>query len=153
MSLSCSPAIEVDCRLPRAVPIALSAACLLPFLLLSWVFRNPGVTLAALAAVPLVLFFFHRTAWLGAQGLTRASWACDGHWWLTHAGQAAVPARLRSDSRVFSAWLWLKWDTPQGPRQTLLLRQGLQAGMVRRLAVRLRLQGLAPAPEAGAVSA
>lgn len=128
-------------------------ACLLPFLLLAALFRNAGVVLVASAAIPLALFFFHRVAWLGGQGLARASWSAEGNWWLADEGQAAIPGRLRSDSRVFTAWLWLRWDTPAGPRQAILLRQGPESGAVRRLAVRLRLQGLASAAEAGAVAA
>lgn len=150
MSLSRSPAIEVDCRLPRAVPIGLGLACLLPLLPLVGLFRHERVAMAAIVAVPLILFFFYRTAWLGAQGLARASWSTEGNWWLTDAGQGAVPARLRSDSRVFASWLWLRWETPVGPRQAVLFRFGSQAGTVRRLAMRLRLQGLAPVAEAGA---
>jgi hypothetical protein len=62
-------------------------------------------------------------------------------WWLTSRDGSGEAAHLLPDSRVFSRWLWLRWEGPSGRRQALLSRHSAQSDAVRRLATRLRLQG------------
>lgn len=149
MSLSVSPAIEVDCRVPRGVAIAVLsaglAAALAPVVLFGW----SGLA-GTLICMALIVFLHNRVRWLQPWDFT-ATWAADGVWWLREGQGAAVAARLRADSRIYPAGLWLRWDSPEGPRQALLLRRGREAEAIRCLGVRLRLQGIAgPASDSAA---
>lgn len=149
MSLSASPAIEIDCRAPRGVAallVAGLAASLLPVL----VFGLAGV-IATLACLVLTPMLHDRVRWLRSESDFIATWAADGSWWLREGQGASLAARLRADSRAYASGVWLRWDTATGPRQALLMRRGRQAESIRRLTVRLRLEGLA-APVADSVA-
>ena len=86
------------------------------------------------------------SGWFGGpRVLDRATWSPDGVWRLTSQNGSGEVAYLLPDSRVFAHWLWLRWGSPSGRRQALLLRRSVEADAVRRLATRLRLQGTQPA--------
>jgi len=147
MSSRSSPAIAIDCRLPAALApipwLGTVTAAVVPWLVPS----NPWTLAASLACAVIVMSGFRTSGWLGGpRALERAFWSPEGEWWLTQQGGTTVPARLLPDSRIFAQWLWLRWDTPSGPRQAFLSRTSRDADAVRRLATRLRLQG---AREAG----
>lgn len=121
--------------------LACVAAAVVPWLV------TPGLpaVLPALAAGAAVYLGFLSSGWLGPRALAGATWSPEGEWCLTRRDGVDEPGRLLPDSRVFAHWLWLRWEAPSGRHQALLLRASLQADAVRRLAVRLRLQGTRPA--------
>jgi hypothetical protein len=89
---------------------------------------------------------FRRLGWLGAKNrLIRLAWRADGSWLLTDGSHRAVETRLRGDARVGRNWVWLRWDTTAPTllrlRTMLLTRADLGAPELRRLIVRLRLEG------------
>ncbi|MEQ1582406.1 MAG: hypothetical protein ABL964_17610 [Steroidobacteraceae bacterium] len=146
MSSRSSPSIAIDCRPPAAArPVALLAcvaAALIPWLAVS----GPWTLPASLSSAAAVFGGFLLSGWLGGpRTLDQAVWSPEGVWWLTSRSGSGEVARLLPDSRVFTHWLWLRWDSPSGRRQALLPRRSVEADAVRRLATRLRLQGTQPA--------
>ncbi len=128
-----------------AVVLGVCVAALLSLL----VDRSPLIWMLLLAGIALALVVSAANGWLGGpRAIHRATWSSDGRWWLIDGRGAAFEARLLADSRVFAHCLWLRWDSPAGRRQAFLARRGLQSDVVRRLGVRLRLQGVAvPGPD------
>jgi hypothetical protein len=142
MSSESLPTIELDCRPPAAARLAALLACvtvaLVPLLVI------PGLwnLMVSLACTAIVMTVCRRAGSLGGPRTVRqAYWSTDGQWWLKDGTGVTINARLLGDSRVFAHWIWLRWDSPLGLRQAVLLRDATQAAVVRRLAVRLRLQG------------
>jgi hypothetical protein len=98
-----------------------------------------------LLAAPVICLGLWRQGWLGGKRrLTAISWLPDGHWLLSDARQASIPADLRADSRVGGSWLWLRWTTDcslRPRRRSLLLLGGdIPNSDLRRLVVRLKLE-------------
>lgn len=88
--------------------------------------------------------------WLGgARRLARIAWLPNGQWQLRDARHTDVIAELRADSRFGARWLWLRWNAESAwPRRPsmLLVHGDLPTADLRRLIVRLRLDGCAQPP-------
>jgi hypothetical protein len=82
-----------------------------------------------------------RAQWFGSRRLVRIAWLPDGRWQLVDASGVVVEASLRGDSRVGSHYAWLRWDADI-VRSMLLFRGDLTEADLRRLIVRLRIDGL-----------
>lgn len=147
MSSKSLPTIAIDCRPPVAVQIAASLACLAGALALWLILPRSAALLTAAPGAIVLWLAFARSGWFGGpRAIRRASLASDGTWWLEDGRGQTSCAQLLADSRVFTHWLWLSWDSPAGRRQALLPRQSPQSAAMRCLAVRLRLIGIAPDP-------
>lgn len=146
MSSSVLPSIEIECRLPQAARLAVVAA-VATVVLVPWTLGlGKGTTVGvSLAGAVFLLLAFRRAGWMGGRAaLRRIYWSSEGRWWLVDGRNEPIPARLRADSRVFSSWVWLRFKSPAGFRQVALRRGPRTTDAVRRLIVRLRLQGAAP---------
>ncbi len=145
MSSRSSPSIAIDCRPPLAARPAILLACLAAGLIPWLVPAGPWTVPASLACAMAVFCGFLASGWLGGpRALAIVFWLPEGGWWLTSRNGSGEVAKLLPDSRVFTHWLWLRWNGPSGRRQALLLRRSVEADAVRRLAMRLRLQGAHP---------
>jgi hypothetical protein len=101
----------------------------------------PGARGAAALARMLVAFGFNRAGWLGdRERIEHVVWSSDGRWLLTDACGRQVEATLRDDTRVGNRSVWLRWNANR-TRSKLLISGDLQAAELRRLIVRLRIQG------------
>ena len=118
-----------------------------------------ALSLPSLSFVSSALFIFVTAAlvaglwlngWLGgARRLAQIAWLPDGRWQLRDGRHTDVTAQLRADSRIGSRWLWLRWnaDSAWPRRPSMLLVHGdLPAADLRRLLVRLRLDGCPQTP-------
>jgi hypothetical protein len=84
-----------------------------------------------------------RARWFGVRRLSRIAWLADGRWELVDASGQVLEASLRGDTRVGSHYVWLRWNADVA-RSMLLFRGDLTEVELRRLIVRLRIQGLRP---------
>lgn len=156
MSSTSSPPLhcEVHSRRTerRVATVALTAGALAPFMA-----GLPGDVsmLCALAATLLIGSGLRRAGWLRPEGgIAAMSWLADGRWLLTDRRGRAVEGVLRSESRVGRRGVWLRWDVsthesgrPGVARRSLLLAGGdMPANELRRLIVRLRLEGAGNLP-------
>jgi hypothetical protein len=153
MSSTSSPTLTLDVRSRHteravagcAIVAGASAPLLMAPLLMAWGGLLPMAVPGA--CLGLILWLgFRRLGWLGARNrLIRLAWRADGSWLLTDSNQRAVEARLRGDARIGRSWVWLRWDatapTVLRLRTMLLTRADLGAPELRRLIVRLRLEG------------
>jgi hypothetical protein len=107
-----------------------------------------GVALAAAGAVWAGLW---SAGWLGGRHrIVRVTWLSGGGWRLTDQAGSNHVASLRADARVVGRWLWLSWRIEDRATRRLFLGPGdLAAADLRRLIVRLRVEGVSPASVAG----
>lgn len=120
-------------------------------------FRSAGALVSGLG----VAWGFYRAGWLGGHSsIHRMIWSGDGVWLLALRDGRQCEGRLRSDTRMSPAAIWLRWTIEPAPlvdapmagtarSRTLLLVPGdLPAGDFRRLLVRLRVDRSECAPTA-----
>lgn len=147
MSSPGSPTLDLDVRPRRAerrvavVSILLSALApsLVPTTGLAVGAALVMTAAAAAACVALTWAGFRAAGWLGgSRRIVRVSWQADGQWWLTDDRRNAFPAELRSDTRVGTGWVWLRWNA-EGVRSMLLIQGDVSDAELRRLCLRLRL--------------
>jgi hypothetical protein len=126
----------------------LAAVALLAAGLAAWLVFADFVTALVYGGccVVVVAGLLHRAGWLGrGQRIIEATWHADGHWTLWREGQPPIDAVLLGGSRVAPNCVWLHWRTEDRPwqrlRSMLLTSPDLPRGELRRLVVRLRLQG------------
>jgi hypothetical protein len=150
MSLPGSPTLELDVgprRTERRVALlAISFAAAAPWL------AGADWTMALLGALGAGICWrgFQQAGWLGGERrISRVSWQAEGRWLLTDHGGRQFEVWLRPDSRVAAGLVWLRWDTgathtlrtEQGARSMLLTLGDIPGSQLRRLCVRLRLDG------------
>lgn len=82
-----------------------------------------------------------RAGWIGTRRIVGVTWLSDGRWRLVDRRGVTTEATLRSDSRVGSRWVWLRWDTPDrwNQRSLLLAAGDAPRSDLRRLMMRLRI--------------
>jgi hypothetical protein len=78
--------------------------------------------------------------------LTTIAWLADGRWRLVEEDGRVVEAVLRADSRISSHCVWLRWNADI-VRSMLLFRGDLTEADLRRLIVKLRIEGARPAAD------
>jgi hypothetical protein len=141
MSLQGSPRLELDLRGRRwDGRVAWLALILTPALLLLALSFPLAVCVAALATV-LAAGGLYRAGWLGGRDrIQRAVWSCDGRWLLTDGRGCLHEGELRVDSRVGARLVWLRWNANR-TRSMLLVSGDVEAAELRRLIVRLRIEG------------
>ena len=84
---------------------------------------------------------FRRAGWIGGpRRIDRVSWQADGQWLLVDAQGRKFEAVLRPDTRVAAGVIWLRWNA-EGVRSMLLTKGDIATGQLRRLGLRLRLEG------------
>lgn len=126
--------------------LALAAAGLAPFL----AGLPIEATLAYTAAsISLAGAGFRRAGWTirGDRRIVAVTWLADGRWLLTDRRGRIAEGVLRSDSRVGRHLVWLCWDMQggrhPGRRSMLLAGSDVSDDELRRLSVRLRIDGYA----------
>jgi hypothetical protein len=143
MSSQGLPTLELDVRTRRterrvaALAIALAAGA--PWLM------DPdfGIAVLALSVAGAILSWagFRRAGWIGgSRRIGRVSWQADGQWLLVDARGKEFEAVLRPDTRVAAGFIWLRWNA-EGVRSMLLTKGDVPVGQLRRLGLRLRLDG------------
>jgi hypothetical protein len=142
MSLQGSPRLELDLRgrrwERRVAWLALILAPAPPLLTLS---LPLAVCVASLAAL-LVAGGLYRAGWLGGgDRFQRVVWSADGRWFLTDGRGRSHLGALRVDSRVGAGFVWLRWNANR-TRSMLLISGDVEAAELRRLIVRLRIEGV-----------
>lgn len=152
MSSPSSPPSILDVR-DRRVERSLARGVLALALLIPWVFVVPqamrclgSVLLASLAYAGLRHF-----GWIpGPYRIARIAWLSDLRWELTTSSGEKLYCDLHPSTRVGSYAIWLRLRSSEAPRRDycfVLARTGALADTVRRLGVRLRLDGARrPAP-------
>lgn len=151
MSLQGSPTLDLDVRSrhsERRIGVsAIFIASASPWMLQS--LAIPVLAMCSAAAGLVTAYGFWRAGWLAtAHRVARVVWLFDGRWFLTDTRDQRWEATLRSDSRRGPCFVWLCWQGQlrtvfqQPVRHTMLLCQGdLPPGELRRLLVRLRING------------
>ena len=110
--------------------------------------RDPAVGLCLGTIGPVVIGYgLWRARWIGLQRLGRIVWLSDGRWQLAEMGGRVFEATLRGDSRAGSLYVWLRWDA-EIVYSMLLFRGDLTEPALRRLIVRLRIDGSRSSREA-----
>ena len=113
----------------------------MPFLSMSTFPAAAG--LAALTAL-VVATGLARAGWLGGRDrIERIVWSSDGSWLLADAQGRSFEGTLRDDSRVGNHLVWLRWNASR-TRSMLLVSGDIATAELRRLVVRLRLEGVRP---------
>lgn len=153
MSLPNSSTLTIDVRARqleyRVAWLALFAAGLTPWLLTA---LEPGIAAAASAVgVAVVARGLRHAGWMphAAHRLTGIRCLADGRWLLTDASSRTVEGLLvRSDARVVSRCVWLRWrtvgETRQRTHSLLLGPYDLPQAQLRRLIVALRMDLVRP---------
>jgi hypothetical protein len=144
MSLQGSPRMELDVRRRRwerrVAWLALIVVPVSPLLVLS----GPMAVGCAASALCLVAAGLQRAGWIGRRyRIQRFVWTPDDRWQLTDAKGRVSAATLRVDSRIGSVFVWLRWNANR-TRSMLLVSGDVAAADLRRLIVRLRLEGVRP---------
>ena len=146
MSSTSSPALILDARVRRAerllavCNIALAAAAPLLCFVYAGALSGAAVLCTSAFAAALAAWGLRRAGWLGGpQGLTFVQWTSQGDWILTSRSGEERRAQLQRTSRVASFAVWLRWR--KAPRALLLTSFDLPADDLRRLIVRLRMEG------------
>lgn len=147
MSLPGSLTLSLDAPARRAertvAAVALLVATGAPWL--AFAPSAPGLVYGGCCVV-IVAALLYRAGWLGrGQRLTGATWHADGRWTVIRDGRPPLDAELLGDSRIAAQGVWLRWRTREKPwprcRSMLITASDLPPGQLRRLVVRLRLQG------------
>jgi hypothetical protein len=147
MSLPGSLTLTLDAQTRRAeravAAIALLAGAAAPCLIFS---LAPAAFVYAACCVGVLAWGCYRAGWLGARHrIVAATWHADSRWTLSIGFAQPVDAVLLGDSRVTPGCVWLRWRTPERPwprlRSMLLIASDLPSGELRRLGIRLRLEG------------
>ena len=119
---------------------ALLACAVVPWLL----FPGPSIFGVAIAAAAVCWLGFRRAGWAGGpRRIIRVNWRAEnagGQWFLTDARGREFAAELRPDTRVAAGCVWLRWNA-EGIRSMLLIRGDVATLELRRLGLRLRLEG------------
>lgn len=157
MSSPSSPTLILDVRTRRAeaavVAWTVAATLAAPGLLSVLTLASAGAlgTLTALGAA----WGFSRGGWLsGERRIAAVTWTGDGRWLLTDAAGRVQQAALDPGTRVFPRLIWLRWRINGAARRSMLLTSlDLAAPDLRRLAVRLRIEGFTGAPPPGVAAA
>jgi len=165
MSLQGSPTLVLDVGSRRtekrvAAASALLAAGAAAFISLNTVPANVSMVASiaiALSAAAVALAGFRNAGWIdGHRRIRRIVWQTDGRWCLIGPALGQVEGILCGDSRVGAGYAWLRWDVqpPQsGPRRvrTVLLAAGdVSEPDLRRLSMRLRIDGALRRPKRAA---
>jgi hypothetical protein len=149
MSSRSSPTLIIDVRARRAegviVVCTLAVAVLSPWLLTS--LAPPAALSAGIVAFSGLAIGFRRAGWLGGlRSLETLSWISDGRWVLVDRAGAHIEATLGAGTRVGPGLVWLRWRVSNSGfplvRTLLLTDRDLPAQTLRRLVVRLRIDGL-----------
>lgn len=167
MSLQGSPTLVLDVGNRRAekrvaAVCALLAAAAAAFISLNTVPANvpPNLTMMAsiaiaLAAAAAALAGFRNAGWIDRRRrIQRIVWHADGRWSLIGPGPGQLQAEgiLHGDSRVGARYAWLRWDVqprrfgPSAVRRVLLVAGDVSEPDLRRLVMRLRIDGALPRP-------
>jgi hypothetical protein len=105
-----------------------------------------GTTLAGGALGTLIAGLgLRRAGWLGGGGRIRhLTWLSEGGWLLRDAAGRRWSGSLRGQTRVAGGWVWLSWRLDNRRARSLLLVPGdISSEELRRLVVRLRIEGAA----------
>jgi hypothetical protein len=144
MSSRDSPPLNLNVGKRRAegwcATLLIALAVLTVALLTQGAYAAAGLWLALAGAGPLA-YGMRRATWFGPRRLVRIAWLADGRWELAEGTSAPFEATLRADTRVGSHYVWLRWDTDI-VRSMLLFHGDLTEADLRRLIVRLRIEGL-----------
>ena len=117
---------------------------------LDWYWRTG---LAALVLAGLIFAVAAHVLYLVPWAVREVSWASDGTWWLTLVSGDLVKARLLPSTYVTGRLLVLNFRCGRWwPRAMVLLPDALDADLLRRLRVRLRLEGTRPAADTDALA-
>jgi hypothetical protein len=95
----------------------------------------------ALVGAGVLAYGFWRAGWVGSARIVRIAWLSDGRWLIAASSGRSIEGQLRADSRVGTWWVWLRWDADR-VRSMLLFRGDLTEPDLRRLIVRLRIEGV-----------
>ena len=148
MSSTSSPTLIIEVRARRTERLV--AVCTLAIVFLSpWLLMSlaPAAAFSAgVAAVLAAAMGFRLAGWLGGRtSIARLSWIPEGRWFLTDRAGAQLEASLGAGTRVGPGLVWLQWRvlTARFPlvRTMLLTDRDLPAQDLRRLVVRLRIDG------------
>jgi hypothetical protein len=174
MSLQGSPTLVLDVGNRRAEKRVAAVCALLAaaaaFISLNTVPANVPMVASipiALAAAAVALAGFRNAGWIDRRRrIQRIVWQADGRWCLIGAGPGPGPGPgpgqgqaegiLHGSSRVGARYAWLRWDvqSPQfGPgavRRVLLVAGDVSEPDLRRLVMRLRIDGALRPPERSA---
>lgn len=149
MSSQGSPALDLDVHARRAerrvAMLVLMTGVLAPWLL--QVTIPTSLLLSASAAIGLS-YGFRQAGWLaGPRRLVRITWLGDRRWFLTDARGLRREATLLPDTRRGPGCVWLRWRLVDAPdvHSMLLVRTDLATHELRRLLVRLFVDGMSPA--------
>jgi hypothetical protein len=149
MSSTSSPTLIIDVRARRAeavvVSCTLAIAALSPWLLTS--LARAVALSTGLVAFSVLALGFRLAGWLGGKrSIDTVSWVSDGRWFLANRAGAPFEATLRAGTRVGPGLVWLQWRSSSAGfplvRTMLLTDRDLPAQDLRRLVVRLRIDGL-----------
>lgn len=149
MSSQGSPTLDLDVRSRRTerriAMLILMTGAASPWLLQS---GFAAFVLIAACAGAILAFGFWRAGWLGgARAVARITWQGDGRWFLTDRKGSRLEATLQADSRRGPGCVWLRWQViGAASRSMLLLRDDLAPHELRRLLVRLAIDGPARPP-------
>jgi hypothetical protein len=125
-------------RLAVAVILSVAGAALCPFMLpLSWMLR--GLALAAVATVAHGVYRHH----FGSERIVRAVWDELGQWRLWLANGTESDVQLLGDSFVTPEVMILNFSEGRRRFHLVVLHDALDPDTLRRLRVRLMLEGLA----------
>lgn len=127
-----------------------------------WACKSMPAGLASAILVATLGGGFWYAGWIGrgSRRLKAVCWLQDGRWLLMDEANRVVAAKLHADTRVFARCVWLHWAGADPARdgrlrRSLLLAAGdIADSELRRLLVRLRIEGpaaLAAAPGASAL--
>lgn len=146
MSSQGSPRLELDLRGRYWERRVAWFALILPPVCLMLLLPLPAaIGFGALTALAVMLGLL-RAGWLGgADRIQRVTWSSDGRWQLTDARGRVLEGTLRADTRVASRLVWLRWNT-SWTRSMLLVSGDIDMTELRRLIVRLRIEGVRQAP-------
>ena len=143
MSSQSSPTLILEVHQRRSERRIAIVALFLAALAPSMLFAPVLAALTGVALAGLLSALFLHAGWFG-NGLARVVWAADGTWRLYDRAGAESVGELMRDARAGVGFVWLRWRLPAGSSRTLLLLPGdLAAQALRRLVVRLRVDGSA----------
>ena len=157
-SSTLTPTLMIDARSRRTetwVAILTVLAAALSSALLHLSPATAAVTAIAMAGV--IAVGFGRSGWLGGENrIETVSWVADGRWFLGDRRGRSFEVALEGGTRAACGAVWLRWSNAHGrrPRYSMLLAPGdLPSEDLRRLIVRLRIEGSRAASSPGVVAA
>ncbi|MGH8177119.1 MAG: hypothetical protein ACREV5_12735 [Steroidobacter sp.] len=160
MSSTSSPTLIIDVR-ARGAERSVVAGTLVLAAFAPWILTTPpplGAFFLSLVSLLLLTWGFGRCGWLpGRRRIETVSWVADNRWILTDGSGSTSEATLGPGSRVGRRMIWLQWR-PMGAvlghtHSILLTAFDIPEQDLRRLGVRLRIEGLSRGESAPVVVA